>query len=769
VSRFRPTVLLAALAACSLPAAAQQPAPPPPDAPGPAAVAPGPPPTPPGVEPVIPPRIAGRPRVGLVLSGGGARGAAHVGVLRVLRELRIPIDYIAGTSMGSIVGGLYASGMSVEELEEVVDTTDWFDVFNDNSRRQNLSFRRKQDDAQVLSPIRIGIEQGKPPFALGLITGQKVGGMLRDYSITAAGIESFDDLPIPFAAVATDLATGEMVTLRRGSLAEAMRASMAVPGAFTPVEIDGRYLVDGGLVRNLPVDVVRAMGAEVVIAVDISTPLDSIEEIRTFFNVTGQMTGFQTRKNVLEQIATLGPQDILIVPALEGIKSGSFEPEKLARAVDSGEEAARAKASALEPLSVSTEDYAAFQKRHFRNTTRVVQIRSVEVSNDSHLDSRVLLARVRVKPDAPLDLAVLNADLSRLYELDAFELVDYQLLPIQGEPNRFDLLIRAKAKTWARHFMRFGLSLVSDMTGYGEFTALGSYTMTQLNGRGAEWRSYAGVGTRPLIETEFYQPIDYAGHWFVSAFGGWRRVPYPVVTGDNLIIDFEIDRASANVDIGRQFGRYAELRLGVVQAWRTARLQTLEPGAFKLDSNPLAGRLRFEWDTLDNVNFPRRGWRSILDGQYAFNGGVDDDSFQTAEFQVNGAFSFGNNTILPGLRAGWAGGAPTIFDQYSFGGLFNLSGYGAQRFFGTKAVLAKVAYYRRLLELPVQLGSGIYAGVGIEGAYSKDPVAGASTDGWQGAAAAYVGADTIIGPLYVAYGVSSDGVDSFYLFLGRLF
>ncbi len=766
--RFRMLAALAVLAALSSPARAQQPAPVPAEVSGPVVVTPGPPPAP-APDATVPPELGRRPKVGLVLSGGGARGAAHVGVLRVLRELRIPIDYIAGTSMGSIVGGLYASGMSVEELEEVVDTTDWFDVFNDSSRRQYLSFRRKQDDVQVLSPIRIGIEKGKAPFPAGLITGQKVSGMLRDYAITAAGIESFNDLPIPFTAVATDLATGEMVLLRSGSLAEAMRASMSVPGVFTPVEIDGRHLVDGGLVRNLPVDVVRAMGAEVVIAVDISTPLADIKEIRTFLNVTGQMNGFQTRKNVLEQIETLGPQDTLIVPALEGISAGSFEPEKLELAIESGEEAARQHATELERLAVSPEDYAAYQKRHFRNTTRVVQIRKVDVSNDSHLDSRVLLARVRVRPDAPLDLSILNADLARLYELDAFELVDYILIPVEGEKNRFDLLIRAKAKTWARHYLRVGLSLVSDLTGYGEFTALGSYTMTQLNGLGAEWRTYAGVGTRPLIETEFYQPIDWAGHWFVSAAGGWRRVPYPVVSLDNLIIDFELDRAAVYADIGRQFGRYAELRLGVVQAWRTARLQTLEPGAIELDSNPLAGRLRFDWDTLDNVNFPRHGLRSILEGQYAFNGGVDDDSFETAELQVNGAFSFGKNTFVPGMRAGWAGGAPTIFDQYSFGGLFNLSGYGAQRYFGTKAVLAKLIYYRRLLELPAQLGSGIYAGVGVDGAYSKDPVAGAPTDGWKGSASAFVGADTLIGPLYVAYGISSDGVDSFYLFLGRLF
>ncbi len=713
----RPAALLVAsialLSGFALPVAAQQP---PADPPAPTGVTPDPPAPPPPVQSVEPPRIAGRPKVGLVLSGGGARGAAHVGVLRVLRDLQIPIDYIAGTSMGSIVGGLYASGMSVEELEEVVDSTDWFDVFNDSSRRQNLSFRRKQDDAQVLSPIRIGLERGKAPFPLGLITGQKVGGMLRDFSITAAGIETFDDLPIP-----------------------------------------------------LPVDVVRAMGAEVVIAVDISTPLDSIAEIRTFFNVTGQMTGFQTRRNVLEQIETLGPHDVLIVPPLEGIRSGSFEPEKLKLAVASGEEATRARASALEPLRVSATDYAAFQKRHFRSTTRVVQVRDINISNDSRLDTRVLAARVKAKPNAPLDLTVLNADLARLYELDAFELVDFVLIPIPDESNLFDLLIRAKAKTWARNFVRFGLSLISDLTGYGEFTALGSYTMTQINGLGAEWKTYGAVGTRPLIETEFYQPIDFAGHWFVSAYGGWRRVPYPVANDEQIVLEFRLDRAAAGIDLGRQFGRWAELRIGAVAAWRDITLQTLDPGAVQLESNPLAARLSFEWDTLDNINFPRRGLKMLLVSQYAFDGGVDDESFQTAELNAGGAVSFGRNTIAPGLRAGWAGGAPTVFDQYSFGGLFNLSGYGVQRYFGTKAVLGKLAYYRRVLELPAQVGTGIYVGCGVEGAWSEDPVEGEPTDGWKGAAAAWVGADTLIGPLYMAYGISSDGIDSFYLFLGRLF
>ena len=268
----------------------------------------------------VPPEIARRPKVGLVLSGGGARGAAHVGVLRVLKELRIPIDYIAGTSMGAIVGGLYASGLSVDELQEVVDTTDWFDVFNDSSRRQYLSFRRKQDDARVLSPVRIGIEKGKPALPPGLITGQNVTILMHALTLPSAGIERFDDLPIPFRAVATDLVTGEKVVLDRGSLSLAMRASMSVPGAFTPVEIDGRRLLDGGLVANLPIDVARQMEAEVVIAVDISTPLATSDQIRTLLNVAGQMNGFQTRKNVLEQIATLGPQDILIVPELEGIQ-----------------------------------------------------------------------------------------------------------------------------------------------------------------------------------------------------------------------------------------------------------------------------------------------------------------------------------------------------------------------------------------------------------------------------------------------------------------
>ncbi len=758
--------LLVALAA---PARAQQPAPRPADAPGQPAATPGPPAASPAGDQPVPPEIARRPKVGLVLSGGGARGAAHVGVLRVLKELRIPIDYIAGTSMGAIVGGLYASGLSVDELQEVVDTTDWFDVFNDSSRRQYLSFRRKQDDARVLSPIRIGIEKGKPALPPGLITGQNVTILMHELTLPSAGIERFDDLPIPFRAVATDLVTGEKVVLDRGSLSLAMRASMSVPGAFTPVEIDGRRLLDGGLVANLPIDVARQMGAEVVIAVDISTPLATSDQIRTLLNVAGQMNGFQTRKNVLEQIATLGPQDILIVPELEGISAGSFERERMTAAILDGEAAAREHATALERLAVSPADYAAYQQRRFRNTTRVVQVRNVTIENNSHLDDRVLLDRLRVEPDSPLDIMVLNADLARLYELDAFELVDFRLMPIEGEKDRFDLVIKANTKTWGRHFLRVGLNLVSNLTGYGEFTALASYTMTELNGLGAEWRTTVGVGTRPLVDTEFYQPLDYRGRWFFAPYGGWRREPYPLTAANGAELEFRVDRGTAGIDFGRQFGRWAELRLGAFASRRDAKLETLGIVPFKISSDPIGARLRFEWDTLDSVNFPRSGWRALLDSEFAYKGGINDESFETASLRAGGAISFGNNTFSPSVFLGWAGGSPTVFDQYAFGGLFNLSGYGLQRYFGTEAALAKLAYYRRLLELPPQLGSGIFAGLAVEGAYSRDPVAGVPTDGWKGAAAAYLGADTLIGPLYLAYGISSDGVDSFYLFLGRLF
>ena len=271
-----------------------------------------------------PPAMGARPKVGLALSGGGARGVAHIGVLKVLEERRIPVDYIAGTSMGSIVGGLYASGMSAQELETLVTRIDWADAFSDWIPRKDRSFRRKRDDDLYLVKNKPGISGLRLKFPPGIIDGQKIDLLLKRCSLPVVGVRDFDDLAIPFRAVAADLVTGEAVVLGRGDLALAMRASMSIPIVFAPREVDGRLLADGGISKNLPIDVVRGMGADIVIAVDISTPLQNREQLQSVLAITDQLTGIMTRRDVDEQIASLSEDDVFIQPDLGDITTASF-------------------------------------------------------------------------------------------------------------------------------------------------------------------------------------------------------------------------------------------------------------------------------------------------------------------------------------------------------------------------------------------------------------------------------------------------------------
>ncbi len=248
-----------------------------------------------------------RPVIGLVLSGGGALGATHIGVLKVLEELNVPIDIVTGTSMGSIVGGLYALGLNAHELESVVNGVDWAKTFQDSPPRGSLPVRRKQEDYGFLLDLKLGIKDGALQLPAGLIQGQRLTLMLRELTVRAHNIKSFDDLPIRYRAVAADLETGQQVILGQGNLASAMRASMSVPGFLPPVEIDGRLLVDGGVANNLPVDVARAMGAEVLIVVDIPTILKKRDQLTTSLDIAGQMLAVLVQQNSIPQIASLGP------------------------------------------------------------------------------------------------------------------------------------------------------------------------------------------------------------------------------------------------------------------------------------------------------------------------------------------------------------------------------------------------------------------------------------------------------------------------------
>ena len=315
---------------------------------------------------------AERPRVGLVLGGGGARGAAHIGVLRELERHRVPIDAIAGTSMGAIVGGLYAAGMSVAELQDVVATLDWADTMSDTPPRKDLSFRRKQDDAHFPIDLELGLRGSELVVPMGVIQGQDLELLLRELTIGVSGISDFDDLPIPFRAVASDIESGEAVILDSGDLAQAIRASMAVPGALAPVRIGDRLLVDGGLVGNLPIDVARTMGVDVVIAVDVEFPLYSADELDSAFAISEQMLTILIHKETRRQIDTLGDDDVLIRPELGTFASSDFG--RIADTLEPGAEAARAVSASLRRLTRSESEYAEHVAQRPDRTAQVHQL-----------------------------------------------------------------------------------------------------------------------------------------------------------------------------------------------------------------------------------------------------------------------------------------------------------------------------------------------------------------------------------------------------------
>jgi NTE family protein len=457
---------------------------------------------------------APRTRIGLVLSGGGARGFAHVGVLEVLEELRIPIDLIAGTSMGAVVGGLYAQGLSPRELVSVVEDIDWTTAFDDAPPRRELSFRRKRDDFDFLTNLRLYIKDWRIALPKGLIEGQKITNILGELTLPAATVRDFDELAIPFRAVASDADTGEAVILADGSLARAIRASMAIPGIFSPVELDDRLLVDGGVSKNLPVDVARDLGADVIIAVDIGTsPADS-PGVTSALSIGGQTLTVLMYRNTREQIALLGAGDVLIQPDMSGITTASFEKGR--EGIERGAAATRSMAAALNRFSVSREAFDAWLERRAAVPRAPPVIDSVRLDNRSPLSDRVIQRRLHAQTGEPLDVKRLQGDLAALYGEGVFDRVIFSV--DETERGR-ELVVHAIGKETGRNFLRFGLNLETNFQSESLFNLGVLGTRMPVNGLGAELRTRVQVGENSGAQAEYYQPLDYGSRFFVSP--GW--------------------------------------------------------------------------------------------------------------------------------------------------------------------------------------------------------------------------------------------------------
>src|SRR3954469_14792179 len=474
------------------------------------------------------------PRIGLVLSGGGARGLAHVGVLKVLDELRVPVHCVTGTSMGAIVGGAYAAGTPAAELEAFVRNADWDEVFRDSPPRAEISTRRKIDEYKTLFAPEYGVNGTGLVLPKGVIAGVSIEGFFRQLTEPAIGIVDFDKLPIPFRAVAADIETGEAVVLSHGSLARAMCASMSVPGALAPVQIDGRLLVDGGIANNLPIEEARKLCADVVIAVNISTPALKREDITSAFSVAGQLINFLGKVNVERQLKSLGSRDVLIAPQLGDISAASFD--RSADAIRTGEEATRALADVLGRYSVTEEQYRTLRRRQTAERKPLGAVDDIRFEGLRRTNPAVLRGLISSKPGEPLTEEKISGDLRRIYGRGDFESVDYQIRP---ESDRRVLVIQPQEKDWGPDYLRFGVGLATDFQGQNDFNILAQYRRTWLNRLGGEWLSEAQIGRNTFFATEFIQPVEERGRYFVAPYAKFSQDQRAVFVGDQRASEYQ--------------------------------------------------------------------------------------------------------------------------------------------------------------------------------------------------------------------------------------
>src|SRR3984885_3560205 len=439
-----------------------------------------------------------RPRICVVLSGGGARGMAHIGVLKILDELKVPIDCIAGTSMGAIVGGLYASGMTVDQIESTMRSVDWQEAFHDAPPRRDLAFRRKQDDRNFLVDLPLGLKHGKILLPKGFIQGQKLQETLRQLTLPFSNSTDFDRLPTPFRAVATDLETGNAVVMDKGDLSIAMRASMSAPGVFAPVELDGRLLVDGGLAENLPINVARAMHADILIVSDVSFPLQPRAALDSALSISNQMLAILVRKDSDRQRASLGPQDILIEPNLGSATATDFTAPSAV--ITRGEDAARQAESALSAYSVGETAYRDYLARRATREPGLPLIKFVRVDEKSKRYEKTIMAEMQPLVGKPLDIDAVGARVTELYGLGNFETLDYALVEQgEGADEESGLELRARRKSWGPNYVRFGLNLEDDFQGNSRYNAATRFILTELDDLGAELVTDVQIGSDPRV------------------------------------------------------------------------------------------------------------------------------------------------------------------------------------------------------------------------------------------------------------------------------
>ncbi|MGI9245247.1 MAG: patatin-like phospholipase family protein [Steroidobacteraceae bacterium] len=715
------------------------------------------------------PGPAPRPRIGLVLSGGGARGAAHVGVIRALEQLHIPIDAVAGTSMGAMVGGLYAAGLSGDEIETVFRELDWQEAIRDRAPRQDLAYRRKADDRNILAKGALGVNPSSGVvLPLGLVQGQKITQVLRGATARVADVQDFDALPTPFRALATDLETGDPIVLAKGDLVTVLRASMSAPGVLTPVEMGGRLLVDGGLVDNLPVDLARSMGVDLLIVVDVSFPLARRQDQRSAFDIANQMIGIMVRRGTRQSKSLLESDDVLIEPDLGGMTSLDFG--RVPTVMEMGRTAALGASQRLTALALPEVDYARYVAARARREDSSVRIAFVRPGEHSQQEARRIDAVFGDLVGKKLDSPDLQRRLASQYRLDQFENVDYRIVGNDGEKG---IEVDLRRKSWGPAFLRLGVGVENDYEGGATANAAARLRLTGLNSFDGEWTIDAQIGEEPRFVTEFYQPLSLRAPVFVAPALRYETKTLQLVDDrGERVARYRIRDSDVSFALGAELSNWGEVRVGVRRGNGSSRILIGDPSLPSGDYDLGGSFVQFGYDRLDSASFPRHGqaFRASWEGDRESLGASVDADVLRASWQVarsRDRYSFVWSTDVGSAIDDVVASPQQLF---TLGGLFDISGLAPDTLSGTQYGITRGIFYRRIsrggtgfFEFPAYLGASIEAGNVWA---TRDDV------DWGDlhlGGSLFLGAESPFGPVYLAAGLASGGEASFYLYLGKTF
>lgn len=718
-------------------------------------------------------QVPGRRKVALVMGGGGTSAAAHIGVLKELERQRVPVDLVVGSGLGGVVGGLYAAGFTAAEVETIILTADWEEILSGGTRREDLSFRRKQDDDGFLVRYQVGIRDGRAQAPTALVPADKIAWFLEQQTVRVQGRRSFDELPTAFRTVAVDLVTGDEVVLDSGSLDQAMLVSITAAGILPPVQTDQGLLISGSVTNNLPADVAREWGADVIIVSNVPVHLRDGEDINSIFAVTEQLAHILQQRDNRQVVASLGPADVLIES--DAPPASETDYSEIEVAIAAGQRATLDAKPRLVGLSIAAEEFTRIGQARARKTAKDPVIATIVIENDSPVADELIRSYIQQPLNAPLDRAQLNQDLRTIFGLASFATVDFELV---DDASGTTLVVSTIADPAGQKFWRFGLNLEDDLDGNSAYTASASFTWTQANRLGAEWRSVFRIGEQIQATTEWFQPLSFRGKWFVAPDGGYLERNVNLFDNGEIVSQFRVFQLAGGVAAGRFISNKGQATVGVFRGIGETRVN-IGPADIpdqEFDRGGLSAALRL--DTFDNISFPTRGTRGFLRWVGTRKSLGSDREIDILSGVISHATSWGPNTLLFGAKADYTlEGDSALQDLFPIGGFLNLSGFRQDELFGKYAGVVRAVGYRNFGANPLRglLDATFYAGASLElgNAWCRDVTDLACDESeislknslWAGSL--FLGLDTFIGPVYLAGGYAEGGNKALYLFVGN--